>query len=119
MKFSHYKDKENVLKAYREKRKNILNQALNNPTYEEDVWKIIRVSEDFPERIIKVRYKLYPFLNLGIEEGRHWYLKYDRLMVDGQEYTVSLFSYAPLIKCKITQKRICFFYSETTSVKRI
>ena len=35
-------------------------------------------------------------------------------------HTVSHFSYAPLIKCKITQKRnIFFFYSETTSVKRI
>ena len=33
--------------------------------------------------------------------------------------TVSHFSYAPLIKCKITQKRNMILYSETTSVKRI
>ena len=35
-------------------------------------------------------------------------------------YTVSHFSYAPLIKCKITGKRnIIFSYSETISAKRI
>ena len=34
-------------------------------------------------------------------------------------FTVSHFSYAPLIKCKITRKRNMIFYSETTSVKRI
>ena len=33
--------------------------------------------------------------------------------------TVSHFSYAPLIKCKIIQKEIRYFKSETTSVKRI
>ena len=35
-----------------------------------------------------------------------------------QWYTVSHFSYAPLIKCKITQKKNTIFY-ETTSVNRI
>ena len=60
--------------------------APNNAT-NEDVWKTIRVSEDFPECFIRVRYKLYPFLKSSIEEGRHSYLKYNRLMVAGQEYT--------------------------------
>ena len=35
-------------------------------------------------------------------------------------YTVSHFSYAPLIKFKISRKRnVIFFYFETTNVKRI
>ena len=38
-------------------------------------------------RNIRVRYKLYSFLKSCIEEGRQSYLKYDQLMVDGQEYT--------------------------------
>ena len=50
--FSYYKDRENVLKAYREKRKNIVNQVSGNPTNEEDLWKTIRVSEDFLECVI-------------------------------------------------------------------
>ena len=61
MKFLHYKDREIVLKAYCEKRKNIVNQAPDNPTDEEDAWNTTRVSKDFPERVIRVRYKLYPF----------------------------------------------------------
>ena len=48
------------LKMYREKRKNIVNQAPDNPT-NEDVWKTICVSEYFLERVIRVRSKLYPF----------------------------------------------------------
>ena len=68
MKFLHYKDRENVLKAYRDKRKNIVNQAPYNPT-NEDVWRTICVSENFPEHVIRVRHKLYPFLKKSIEEG--------------------------------------------------
>ena len=34
-------------------------------------------------------------------------------------YTVSHFSYTPLIKCKIIRKRNMMFFSETTCVKRI
>ena len=77
VKFSRYKDRGNVLKTFREKRKNIVNQAPDNSSNEEDVWKIIRVSEDFPECVITVS-----FLKSSIEEGRNTYLKYDLLMVD-------------------------------------
>ena len=35
------------------------------------------------------------------------------------EHTVSHFSYAPLIKCKMLGEEILYFYSETTSVMRI
>ena len=54
MKFLHYKDREklNVFKTYREKRKNIEDQAPNNTTNGKDVWKTIRAGEYFPERVI-------------------------------------------------------------------
>ena len=71
MKFLHYKERENVLKAYRDKRKNIMNQPPDNPTSKEDVWKTIRISDDFPEPVIRVRFKLYSFLKSSIEEERH------------------------------------------------
>ena len=61
-----------------------MNQAPDNPTNEEDVWRTICVSEDFPERVIRVRHKLYPYLKSSIEEGRHSYFEFDQLMVDGQ-----------------------------------
>ena len=35
---------------------NILNQAPDNPTNEDDLWKTIRVSEYFPERVFRVRF---------------------------------------------------------------
>ena len=71
VKFLHYKDREklNVLKTYREKRKNIEDQAPNNTTNGKDVWKTIRASEYFPERVIRVRPKLYPFLNRVLKKG--------------------------------------------------
>ena len=69
VKFSHYKDRENVLKTYRKKHKNIVNQAPDNPTNEEDVWKTIRVSEYFSECVIRVRPKLYPFLKRVLKKG--------------------------------------------------
>ena len=46
----------------------------------------IRVSEDFPERVVKVRSELYPFLKSSIEQGHDAYFRYDHLVVDGQEY---------------------------------
>ena len=52
-----------------------MNQVPDNPANEKIVWETIGVSKDFPERVIRVRYKLYPFLKSGIAEGRHSYLK--------------------------------------------
>ena len=46
----------------------------------------IRVSEDFPERVVKVRSELYPFLKSSIEQGHDVFFRYDHLVVDGQEY---------------------------------
>ena len=94
VKFTRYKDREKVLKAYREKRKAQNNAAPDGAMADpnggddepHDIRRDIRVSEDFPERVIKVRTKLYPFLKSSLEKDYDAYLKYDRLIVDGQEY---------------------------------
>lgn len=41
---------------------------------------------DFPEHVTKMHTKLYPFLKSSLEQEYDAYLKYDRLIVDGQEY---------------------------------
>ena len=46
----------------------------------------MRVSEDFPKRVTGVRAKLYPFLKQCYENETDAYLRYDRLIVDGQSY---------------------------------
>ena len=67
MKSSINTERENVLKAYCEKRKkNTVNQAPDNPTNEEDVWKTITANGEFPERVIRERFKLHPFLKSSI-----------------------------------------------------
>ena len=94
VKFSHYKDRDKVLKVYREKRKaqnnDNLQGAMADPSEgndeRPDERRVIRVSEDFPERVTKARTNLYPFLKSSLEQNYDAFLKYDRLIVDGQEY---------------------------------
>ena len=95
VKFSFYKDRDKVLNAYRDKRKhdneqrrNVSNNegATGHVEEEQGPGENIRVCEDFPQRVIKARSKLYPFLRSSIDNGREAYLKYDRLYVDGQPY---------------------------------
>ena len=47
---------------------------------------MVRVSEDFPKRVTGVRAKLYPFLKQCYENETDAYLRYGRLIVDGQSY---------------------------------
>ena len=83
-----------MLKAYREKRKaqknDNLQGAMDDPSEgndeRPDVRRVIRVSEDFPERVTQARINLYPFLKSSLEQNYDAFLKYDRLIVDGQEY---------------------------------
>ena len=46
----------------------------------------IRVMEDFPERVVKARTKLFPFLKSCMNNEVNAYLRYDSLVVDGQSY---------------------------------
>lgn len=55
---------------------------------------------DFPEHVTKMRTKLYPFLKSSLEQEYDAYLKYDRLIVDGQEseYDCNLQRPVPVLK---------------------
>ena len=96
VKFSHYKDRDSVLKSFREKRRSRLadnaqglvgeNRNGNDGAEVPESRNNIRVSEDFPERVVKVRSELYPFLKSSIEQGHDAFFRYDHLVVDGQEY---------------------------------
>ena len=94
VKFSFFKDKEKILKSYREKRK-LLNEreaerenAQNGPDedadYEADMSfrKDITVSEDFPSRVMKARYHLRKYLRDALKA----YLKYDKLIIEEEVY---------------------------------
>ena len=96
VKFSYYKDRDRVLKSFREKRKARSSDGAQDTTgdtgdgnggqEEPDAYSNIRVSEDYPERVVKARSDLYPFLQSSINQGHEVFLRYDRLIVDGQEY---------------------------------
>ena len=87
-KFSFFKDKDKILKKYREKQKiarqNMRDQA-ENATAEPEQPEV-RVSEDFPERVTKMRSLLYPFLKQSLDAGKNAYLKLDKLVVDNTSY---------------------------------
>ena len=87
VKFSFFKDKDSVLRAYRQKRKDENNDNVNddNDGNNETVRRI-RVTEDFPERVVKARTKLFPFLKSCMDDEVNAYLRYDSLVVDGQSY---------------------------------
>ena len=96
IKFSHYKDRDSVLKSFREKQRSRLadnaqglmgkNRNDNDGAAVPETRNNIRVSEDFPERVVKVRSELYPFLKSSIEQGHDAFFRYDHLVVNGQEY---------------------------------
>ena len=89
VKFSHFKDKERVLKVYREKHKNqqnVFNAGESNIEGSERNERPVRISEDFPARVTKARANLYPFMKSCHEKQKDAYLKYDKLVVEGQSY---------------------------------
>ena len=91
MKFSFYKDKDNVLRTYRQKRKDENNERneRNNDATDSDAEMAprIRVTEDFLERVTKARTKLFPFLKSCMDNEVNAYLQYDSLVVEGQSYS--------------------------------
>lgn len=82
-----------MLKAYRQKRK-IISEAANSAAedgneleeVETDFRKNIHLCEDFPSRVIKARNGLRPFIRKAKRDGKELYLKYNRLMIDGDAY---------------------------------
>ena len=61
-------------------------QPGNEHTDDTDQAAEIRVSEDFPERVRKVRASLVKFLNQALKAGKDAYLRYDKLIVNGYAY---------------------------------
>ena len=94
VKFSFYKDRERILNSYWEKRKQHNERQQAEATNGDGSAELdeqcesskIRVCENFPQRVIKSRSNLCPFLRSGIGSGKDAFLKYDRLIVDGQPY---------------------------------
>lgn len=99
VKFSFFKDKEKILRTYRQKKKaarateeqtnNAGDAATNEGQAEsdrsgdgDDVHGQVRVAEDFVERVANDRTKLFPFMQDCIREGKNAYLRYDKLVVD-------------------------------------
>ena len=101
VKFSFYKDKERVLKAYRQKRKEV-NDLIKQHEREEQnegegsdnpveldfgqFRKEVTVCEDFPNRVMKARNDLRKFLKSAVKEEKNAYLRYDKLVIDGELY---------------------------------
>ena len=89
VKFSLFKDKDRVLKAYREKRAN--EQENNSQASGQDAdtrsEPKVRVAEDFSTRVRRIRRCLHPFLKNYLKENQDAYIKFDKLVVDGTVYT--------------------------------
>ena len=102
VKFSHYKDKEKVLRTYREKIKELKeSQAVNGDASAQDqvpevyvsgereVESLLdgdRVAEDFSARVRKARASLRPFLLDFLKAKQNAFIKFDKLVVDDVTY---------------------------------
>ena len=87
VKFSHFKDKDLILKTYRQCRTEREEaNAAENSECNDNSTPTVRVSKDFLKRVTEARAKLYPFLKQCYENESEAYLRFDRLVVDGQSY---------------------------------
>lgn len=86
VKFSHYKDKDRILKRYREIRDARPRPSSDNENVDQPATATVRISEDFPERVRKVRGLLIKFLNQALKAGKNAYIRYDRLIVNDYAY---------------------------------
>ena len=85
-KFLFFKDKDKVLKSYREKKKSDKTWKEQGETILVSEYSDVRVAEDYPERVTKMRTALYPFMIQSLEAEKNAYLKYDKLVVDNVTY---------------------------------
>ena len=100
VKFSHYKDKEKVLRRYREKVKELKeNQHVNEDAAAQDqpseasddrepesLFCGVRVAEDFSARVRKARASLRPFLRDYLKNKQNAFIKFDKLVIDDVTY---------------------------------
>ena len=102
VKFSFFKDKDEVLKTYRQKQKarrenesaqgeggdhdtqGVQGQYQDGMVQDENSYmKDVRVTEDFVERVTRERTALFPFMKDCWKDGKEAFLRYDQLVVDG------------------------------------
>ena len=81
VKFSFYKDKNKILRKYKDKVKT----ERENGTLRSDE-ETVRISEDFPENVRRIQKLLIPFMKDAIESGKRAYLRFDKLVIDGATY---------------------------------
>ena len=99
-KFSFYKEKEKILKTYREKRKQCHERereregeansddgrSVENEEHESNFSKEITVCEDYPTRVMKTRNNLRKFLKDALKDNKRAFLRYDKLIIEGDAY---------------------------------
>ena len=101
VKFSFYKDKDRALKTYRKKRidanesikeRETEQQSAGNQNENPDdidlglFRKDITVCEDFPSGVMKAINDFRQFLKSAVANGKHAYLKYDKLVINEQVF---------------------------------
>lgn len=104
VKFSFFKDREKVLKAYKEKRKTERESQTEEEgrVFEnaEQPMNTVRVGEDFPVRVRNVRKKLVPFLRKCLSEKKNAFMKYDKLVIDNDIYEYDSEKKVPVLVTK-------------------
>nr|XP_006819733.1 PREDICTED: sporulation-specific protein 15-like [Saccoglossus kowalevskii] len=75
-KFSHFKDRSNVLK----------NARINRSSLDAGM----RVGEDFSDLVREKRRKLWPSMQNALEEGKRATMRYDKLIIEGEVYIYDL-----------------------------
>ena len=91
VKFSHYKDREAVLKTFRRKRKEKREQEGNQSGTHEtqevnDETFNISVAEDYTDYVRQIRRKLQPFLKTNIQANKKVFLKYDKIVIENETF---------------------------------
>ena len=89
VKFSFYKEKDRVIKRCREMR-NVRpdpeRSSDDGNRDDTDQSAKVRISENFPERVRKVRVLLIKFLNRALKACKDAHIRYDRFIMNGCAY---------------------------------
>lgn len=88
VKFSHFKDRDKVLRKYRDQKSTALGGEQPGDVSGQNrvIDSGVRVAEDFSARVRRTRRALYPFLRDYLKESRDAHIRFDKLVVDGVNY---------------------------------
>ena len=95
VKFSHYKDREAVLKTFRRKRKEKREQEGNQSGTHEteevnDETLNISVAEDYTDHVRQIRRKLQPLIKTNIQANKKVFLKYDKIVIENETFMMKI-----------------------------